>query len=186
MPELAGFRLCGGTSLALQIGHRVSVDLDFFTPDPVQYGPLIEVLGVDFQFLENYETQKIMSCYLNGVKVDFVHYTYPWLYVPVHEDGIELCSLQDIGAMKLEAIKGRGRKRDFVDLYFLLQVFSLAKLMEFNKLKFNNADLSLILKSLTYFADAEGDDDLKMHKKLSWTKVKDTISKSVFHYIKAL
>lgn len=185
-PELKDFRLCGGTSLALQIGHRISVDLDFFgMPDFPFPENLLQLKIPGIEIKENYSSQKIYSCFMNGVKVDFVHYRYPWIASEIHFESARLCGLEEIAAMKLEAIKGRGRKRDFFDLYYLLQSLSLDKCLELNLKKFSKSDQSLILRSLSYFEDAEEDEDpVLLKEKLSWSEVKDQIRDSIRNYMK--
>jgi predicted nucleotidyltransferase component of viral defense system len=186
LPALSNFRLCGGTSLSLQIGHRISVDLDFFCQSEIDLDQLLDDLNLDFQIDVNYRNPKVLSCMVEKVKVDFVKYHYPWIGNPIESEGVILCSLYDIAAMKLEAIKGRGRKRDFVDLYYLLKNFSLQEMLEFNLKKYRNNDQTLILKSLTYFIDAEEDTDPNTFEKLNWEKVKKQIITEVKSIIKNL
>lgn len=184
---LSDFRLCGGTSLSLQIGHRVSVDLDFFGPVLAdQFESILDTLNQIYEVEVNYRNQKVLSCYINGIKVDFVLYQYPWIEKPLYSDGITLCSINDIGAMKLEAIKGRGRKRDFTDLFFLLKRFKLDELLQFNIQKYKNHDQTLILKSLSYFEDAETDEDIKTLEKTTWNQIKSKLQAELKTFLKNL
>ena len=101
--------------------------------------------------------------------------------------GIELASLKDIAAMKLAAIMDRGTKRDFVDLYFLVKNnISLDEMFVFYDKKFNALESNLysLLKSLTYFDDAEKSDMPQMLKKISWEKVKEFLKKKVVEVAK--
>ena len=101
------------------------------------------------------ETETIRIYVVDGIKVDFVHYScYPWLTPAVIEDGLRLASPQDIAAMKVNAIEGRGTRKDFVDIYFLLKHFKLSELLEFYKQKYPEYSFFRALMSLTYFDDA--------------------------------
>lgn len=177
--ELAPFALAGGTSLALHLGHRISVDLDFFGKhdfDAEELLALYAELG-SFHLLNQSKSLLIVS--LNGVKVDVINYRYAPLRPILEWEGIRLMGLADIAAMKLAAIAGRGRMRDFIDLYFLLQHFSLLEMMGFYNEKFSDGSEFLIAKSLTYFADAESDEPPRMLVATDWEEVKTTIRREV-------
>ena len=104
---------------------------------------------------------------IDGIKVDFVNYAYPWLQNIKKIDGIRLAGTKDIAAMKLAAITGRGRKKDFLDIYFLLKMYSLSEIISFYNEKYHDASTFLALKSLLYFEDAEQDIDPDMFTQLS-------------------
>lgn len=180
IPELADFNLAGGTSLALQIGHRISVDLDFFGARAFETMEILDLLA-DFAPLNIISQAKnILILNVKGVKVDFVNYRYPLLEEPLIEEGIRLLRPADIGAMKLMAIAGRGRKRDFFDLYFLLNLYTLDELVQFYLRKYHDGSELMVARSLTYFDDADEDDDFKLlSEQVSWEKVKKTILKAV-------
>lgn len=178
LPALAEFNLAGGTALALQIGHRISVDLDFF--GDVNFEP-IEILDALQDIAEVSiisQSRAILILNTSGVKTDFVRYRYPLLQ-PVNEiDGVRLLSTLDIGAMKLAAITNRGRKRDFFDLFFLLQTYTLRHLFDAYNAKYRDGSEFLVLKRVTYFEDAEEDDvPAVFDTSLSWELVKKTIEK---------
>lgn len=173
------FALAGGTALALQIGHRISIDLDFFGKHPFNPEELLQVYaGIgDYQLLS--QSKSVLVVNLNGVKVDVVNYRYD-LLEPVQEtEGVRLLSLPDIAAMKLAAITGRGKKRDFIDLFFLLEIYSLKDMMDFYRTKFPDGSEFLVAKSLTYFEDAEEDEAPVMLLDADWSQVKKTIQKEV-------
>ncbi|MFN0015700.1 MAG: nucleotidyl transferase AbiEii/AbiGii toxin family protein [Saprospiraceae bacterium] len=179
IPELAGFNLAGGTSLALQIGHRVSVDLDLFGARPFEKDEildLVETLGT-YQLI--HQTKNILVLNLQGIKVDFINYKYPLLREVNLESGLRLVGLPDIGAMKLGAITGRGRKRDFTDLFFLLKQYSLEQLLSFYSQKYTDGSEFLVARSLSYFDDADQDEELVLFQEADWTTVKNTISAEV-------
>lgn len=178
-PQFAQTRLVGGTALALQIGHRRSIDLDFFGPFPVDsiecrqeletYGPVS---------LRN-AGNRIQQYMVGGVRIDFVDYSYPWLDEAVLADGLRLASCRDIAAMKLSAITNRGTKKDFVDMAFLLERFSLADMLGFYESKFSDGAAFPVLKSLVFFDDAEEDPMPEMLVTLDWSSVKKRVEKAV-------
>lgn len=178
-PLFAETRLVGGTALALQLGHRKSVDLDFF-------GHLgVDALEIE-QGLRAYgpvtlasRSQMIQVYSVRGIRVDIVEYAYPWLDEPVAGDGLRLASCRDIAAMKLSAITNRGTKKDFVDLAFLLDQFSLSEMLAFYQRKYADASLFLVMKSLAYFDDAEEDPMPNMLKPCDWDDAKRRIVRSV-------
>ena len=180
--EFSGLRLVGGTALALQIGHRKSIDLDFFGKvnfDAIQTGELFS----RFNSVEVIQKSGNINIFeINGVKVDFVNYSYPWLQDTIVFDGIRLAMEKDIAAMKIAAITGRGRKKDFVDLYFLLDKFNLKAIIDYYNKKYFDASTYLALKSLTYFDDADQDMKLDMLADIKWAEVKNTISEKVKTY----
>ena len=111
----------------------------------------------------------------NGIKVDFVNYKYPWIDAAVCEDGVLLAGIRDIAAMKISAIIGRGTKKDFIDIAFLLQKFSPKEILDFYSLKYSDGSIFMALKSLTYFDDAESDIMPDMLAEKSWEKVKKEV-----------
>jgi Nucleotidyl transferase AbiEii toxin, Type IV TA system len=179
IPELSGFNLAGGTSLALQIGHRLSYDLDFFGNRPFEVQEILDLLLPVGQVNILSQSRNILILNVEGVKVDFVNYRYPLLNDVIQVEGLRLLDLPDIAAMKLAAIAGRGRKRDFVDIYFLLKKYSLSQLLDFYNAKYADGSIFMVSRSLTYFEDANQDEEVILFKKLEWQKVKDTILKEV-------
>jgi predicted nucleotidyltransferase component of viral defense system len=180
-------RLVGGTALALQYGHRKSIDLDFFgkitaSDEEIEY-ELIQ-LG-KLTILNKSKAIKIFS--LNDVKIDIVNYQYKWLSECIIDNDIRLADPADIGAMKLSAITGRGSKKDFFDLFFLVKQYTLKELFHFYSSKFPQASEFLVLKSLIYFEDAEHDADPDMiDKSVTWSDVKKQIQKIHAEYLKTL
>ena len=174
-PLFSPLRLVGGTSMALQVGHRKSVDLDFFGEFPVEEEALTEAVSGMGQITWLNKLKNIKSLLINGIKVDFVNYSYPWLSLPVMEGSIRLADKKDIAPMKLAAITGRGAKKDFTDLYFLLKEISLNEMIELYEKKYRDGSVFLVLKSLIYFDDAEGDEMPQMLKPVSWEAIKQTI-----------
>lgn len=170
----------GGTALALQIGHRKSVDIDLFMSDTIDVNDLLAAIRTftdEVTLLSSSRTMRFLR--VNNVKVDVVAYPYKWIDEPVIEDEIMLASIKDIAAMKIFAITNRGTKKDFIDLYFLLQHFTFQEIIELYKTKYPDAIMFTTLKSLVYFEDAEPEPIPYMFENVSWEQVKTTISKLV-------
>jgi len=180
--DLAEMRLAGGTALALQLGHRKSVDLDFF--GNIDFEQIYASnLFSRFNRVTTLKRSKNINIFtINDIKVDFVNYSFPWLREPLLEDKIRLAAMEDIAAMKLAAIAGRGSKKDFIDLYFLLQTYTLQEMLCFYTTKYHDGSEYLVLKSLTYFEDAETDLSIEMIKEVSWSYIKTQLLDQVSRY----
>jgi len=182
--------LAGGTGLALQIGHRISVDLDFFTAKRFDAKLLARNLKkIPAQFtLERLEQDTLLG-FFGKTKFSIFFWDYPLLAKTNSYLGINLASLKDIAAMKILAISDRGIKRDFIDLYFMLAVgktFSIKEVLNFYDKKFkalpqNRAHL---LRSLVYFQDADASKMPKMLKNVVWKEVKKYFEREVKHLAK--
>ena len=181
LKELQQFYLVGGTSLALQMGHRISVDLDLFTFEPFDKSGLLELLNTHFKevTLES-EGTSILITNIEQVKVDFVKMGYPILFPPLEIEGVRMLDIRDIAPMKLKAIAQRGSKKDFYDIYFLLDLLLLSEMLHLFSEKFRQYEIFHIIKSLTYFEDAEQYADPKVFDEtVTWKKVKSKILKTV-------
>lgn len=180
LPSLKNFNLVGGTALALQIGHRVSVDLDFFNPNPFEVEDVLQEIKA-----ENYNITIIgkqannLNILVNGVKIDILKYTYPLIKPPIEVGGVKMLAKEDIAAMKLSAITNRGDKKDFTDLYFLLKEIDFNRLISFYKEKYQIDEVFHVYKSLVYFEDADLHADLKMLKPASWDAIKSFFKKLI-------
>lgn len=180
-----GFYLAGGTALALQIGHRTSLDFDFYTKDDFNPDVLLRELETKFEevvLLQKDEGTLIVT--VDKVAASFFRYPYQLLKPLRKTEGVKLASKADIAAMKILAVTGRGTERDFVDLYFLLREFSLDKILQFTKKKYPQFNIYVGLRSLTYFADAEKRQarKLRMLHPVSWNEVKKRIVEEVKRY----
>ena len=177
LPELSQMRLVGGTALALQYGHRQSIDLDFFgemTNAPDEIINKMSEFG-DCVVLNNQKS--ILQLVVSGVKVDVIDYSlYKWIDSPVCENGLKLASVQDIAAMKINAIEGRGSRKDFIDVYMLLKKYSLDEILGFYKQKYPNYSIFRALLSLTFFEDAERESMPIMLIDDSWEQMKKKYS----------
>ena len=177
-PFLSGTRLVGGTALALQIGHRRSVDLDLFGSWSPQddLAKAVEKCG---RTVREGGQGRMQFYRVDGVKVDFVTYTAPWLDPPVEEDGVRLAGLRDIAAMKLFAVANRGSRKDFVDVHFLLSRFRLAEMVGWFREKYPDASLFPVFRSLVYFDDADNDFPPALLVPFDWDKAKADIRAAV-------
>jgi len=180
-PYLQGFNLVGGTSLSLQIGHRISIDLDMFTTEFFDTNDLKSKLEDDFPaFQVILESQNTLITNINDIKVDFIRFKYGFAYPILFEDQIRLVNEKDIASMKLDAITGRGKKKDFFDLFFLLKRFSLSELLSLYQEKYQHSTIFHVVKSISYFEDADAEPDpIIIDKKVNWMKVKKTLAKEV-------
>lgn len=181
--ELTDFYLVGGTALTLQMGHRLSDDIDLFTNGNFDEEKLKNRLSGIYNVQVTAQSKNTLSAAINEIKVDFIRYDYPLIDAMIEEEGVRMLSVKDIAPMKLSAIAQRGAKKDFFDLYFILQQYSLKELMGFFNQKFVNTDHFHILKSLTYFNDADGEPDPVMIQKASWQDVKKYIQNKVKNHL---
>lgn len=179
LPLLQGTRLVGGTALALQLGHRNSVDLDLFGTIPFSSEEIRNALSADHTLTIVKESKNINIYLIDGIKVDIVNYMYPWVDNTVQGDGFSLAGIKDIAAMKTAAIVGRGTKKDFLDLYFLLRHFSLQDILDLYMQKYPDGSLFVAMKSLSYFEDAEPDPMPVMFEDVSWDTVKERIRDAI-------
>lgn len=171
--ELESYALAGVTALALQIGHRISYDLDFFGNDDRSNEDLLAILENSGKLEVISQSKRVLVLLVNNIKVDFVRHPYQLLDPIFYSEGLRLTSLRDIGAMKLHAIAGRGKRRDFTDLYFLLRHFSLAELLDAYKQKIFDGNELMVLRSLTYFEDAESDPEaVYIGQPVDWAEIK--------------
>lgn len=178
----SNLRLVGGTALALQIGHRKSIDLDFFGVVDFEKIDTKEILS-HFKSVEYLQKSKNINIFeINDIKVDFVNYNYPWLQEKVIVEGLVMAHQEDIAAIKIAAITGRGSKKDFIDLFFLLQTYSMQQILGFYNEKYFDASTYLALKSLSYFDDAEQEPSPEIISKVSWDTVKSTIKSHVKNF----
>ena len=178
-PLFKNFNLVGGTSLALQIGHRNSIDIDLFGNSEINSDLFIEKLSKFGELKVVQSTKNILITKINEVKVDFVNYKYPLLSQILFVENIRMLSTKDIAAMKLNAIAGRGSKKDFIDLYFLLNEFTLQEILNFYLQKYDDGSSFMVQKSLSYFLDADDQLSPKMYLDFNWETCKQKIIEEV-------
>jgi predicted nucleotidyltransferase component of viral defense system len=167
------FYLAGGTALNLQVGHRLSVDLDFFGDIPLNTDKIIQALSRNMQVEAAEIAPGTLHILVNGIQVSFFEYQYKVLETN-RLLGINLASLKDIALMKIMAIQQRGLRKDFIDLYAICQTgLDLPELFNLMKEKYpqNKFDRIVLLKALCYFEDAVEEVPL-LTKSMDWETVK--------------
>ena len=179
----SGWYLAGGTALALQVGYRQSVDLDFFTRQAKIKTK--QLLGkVDNK---NWQTKQsdegTIFAKLFEASVSFIAYPFFVRKLPLIKYGsVSILNAQDIAVMKVVAISQRGRKRDFFDLYYCANnILPLEEIMIRLKMQYPSVahDYYHILKSLIYFVDAESDPEPNLLIDLDWKTVKKYFEKEI-------
>ena len=179
-PILERFALAGGTNLALQFGHRLSIDLDLFTTQPFLTQEVFEELRIEFpSIIKTDEAKHTLSLFIDGIKVDLLAHRYPLLAHYTEALGIRFWAVEDVAAMKLGAISSRGAKKDFWDIAELLNHFSLKQMLQFFTVKYSNSDPGYVVRSLTYFDDAELQADPVLLNTIEWSEVKHRILQAV-------
>ena len=177
------FFLVGGTALALQVDHRLSIDLDFFSLQPFDNQQMETYLIERYGFQTDYVATNTLKGFVQDIKVDMLTHAYPLVRSLVQEEGLSLAALEDIGAMKLNAIAHSGnRQKDFYDLYFLLEHHSLQHLLLAYQTKYSNSNPIIPLKGITWFDDIDFEMEKPMLKrKVSFDAVKKRLLEAT-HY----
>ena len=186
-PITTSFYLAGGTALALELGHRISVDLDFFNKDTFSISLLVEQLNTLGNLKIEDQSENTFNGSLDGVKISFFYYPYPLLFTTKEYNSVYLADERDIGAMKIQSISGRGSKKDFIDLFVLLKKYSIQELLNFFHKKYEkfNYNQLHILKSLSYFYDADTNPEPIYINPIDWKEVKESIKNVIDEYIKS-
>ena len=185
---ISSFYLAGDTGLALSLGHRISHDFDFFTDDLFNE----EILIQKFKGLEELtiisKDQHTVHIIFKKTRISFIGYSYPLLFSTKKFNigalpgvKLEVADIRVIAAMKFSAIAARGTKRDFIDLYVAAQQYNINQLFDIFKEKYAQTLYNKlhILKSLTYFADAEPEPMPDMLIRIEWETVKKFFTSEV-------
>lgn len=187
LPELHDFCLVGGTALSLLYGHRISVDLDLFSTTPFENADVVNALQKKFKgsFVNRSTNPRFgIFGFINQTKVDLINYPHPLIRPPKIIEGIRMFSVEDIMAMKVQAILGRGKKKDFWDIAELLQHFSVEDFIRFHKEKYSTQHLFITVpQALIYFADAEESEAPMSLKGQTWESVQAFIQEKVRAYL---
>ena len=172
---LSSTRLVGGTSLALQIAHRISTDIDLFTTEPFDFDEVFNMLSVQFGLIPTRTNPHTIIGFIDNIKVDVIYHPFTWIDAPVIEGNIRLASIKDITAMKIHAITNSGqRPKDFVDIAFLSKYFSYNTMKEFALEKYPAYDPIMFDKAINYFEDIDTDAmaNIKMvGRKFNWIPI---------------
>ena len=166
--------MAGGYALALQLGHRTSIDFDFFSESEFDSRLIHAQLKRIKTYTASNQTPKTMVGLFDKVKFSLFHYPYPLIGPQKKIYGVKLASIEDIAAMKLVAITDRATKKDYIDLFFLGKVFSFEHMFDVYEKKYHllQSNLYTLMKSLQFFTDAEATDMPKMIKHITWEEVK--------------
>ena len=188
VPELRDFSLVGGTALSLLMGHRKSIDLNLFCNLPFDNEVVINGLKLKFGdrlFIENKGPKFAIFCYIDEIKVDLVKH-HLLLIRPLQViENIRMYSTENIMAMKIQAIPGRGKKKDFWDIAELLQHYSVQDFINFHQKKYSKQNLLIsVPQTFTYFADADESEDPVSLKGQTWKSVRSFISRKVRDFLK--
>ncbi len=181
------FYLAGGTGLALHLGHRFSVDLDFFSEERDSVGAdqraSLRELFDDSTLTITYDQDATFVATWQGVGISFFRLPiYPLIQTPLLVEGIRLATIPEIGAMKLAAMIDRGTHKDLVDMYFLLQKVSLEAVFEVAAIKYAKIRSFPVsaTRALAYFADAESLPMPRMLDSTPWSKMKQFLEQQAF------
>ena len=188
IPALEQFSLVGGTALSLLYGHRMSIDLDLFSNKSFENSDIIVALKKTFGdnfIMEDKPVRFGIFCYINDVKIDIIRHPHPQIRPELNIERIRMFSTEDIVAMKVQAILGRGKKKDFWDIAELLKYYSVNDFVTLHKEKFATQNLLITVpQALTYFADADESEDPISLNNQTWSSVRDFIQGKVSAYLK--
>ena len=179
------FYLAGGTALALQIGHRDSIDFDFFTDFDIDteklFDSIVEIFK-DHKVVKTYTEKNTLYILVDeNIKISFMKYNYPPIKSLIETEYFKMASIEDIACMKLSAVTSRQAMKDYVDLYFILKAFSLSDLLVSSDVKFSGQlDRNLILKSIVYFDDLDQEEIMyKNNNEIGFEEVKKFLTECV-------
>jgi hypothetical protein len=183
LPELEGFYLVGGTALALQLGHRNSIDIDLFTKNDFNEDHILNKLESLYEVKEIFRRKNTIIALVNNIKTDFIRHAYPYIVPPIMEEGITFLAKEDIAAMKLHTIIQSGKRlKDFIDIYFLLQQVSMKQLIGFFEKKYSYTNPMVALKAVNFFGDIdESIDPPKLLNPLPLKEIKNRIQDATQH-----
>lgn len=188
-PEFENFRLVGGTGLSLQLGHRKSIDIDLFTDSEFNIKDYTKIIRKIFPKSEIRTLPFGITFYIptannQELKVDIME-TEPFIRPLQIIDNIRLAHIEDIAAMKLEAITSRNTKKDFYDIAEILKKYTLEELLTFYSEKFPYNDIKGVLENITFFSeDCEKDFEPNILNDTDWLTVKYLLINTFDEYIK--
>ena len=174
---LTDFKLVGGTALALQIGHRISIDLDLFNPNSFDENELLDYLQNEYDFKITYQSKNTLKGEIDNIKVDFIAHQYVDLNAEIVLENIRFASLSDIAAMKVNAIVRSGERiKDYIDLAFLSSYYSLVEIQEFYSIKYPNSNSIMMFKAISFHDDINFNEPIKvLNKNYNWELVKSRL-----------
>jgi hypothetical protein len=179
-----GFRLCGGTALALQIGHRISVDADFITESIEDKDLLLKNILQVFPHATDINTGAFgIFLKVDGIKVDFLSWDIPFIRPAVEEDNIKFLNIEEIAAMKIFAILQRGEKKDYMDIASLLSNYSLKQIIDFYLERHKGSDAALVIRYLSSYSDIENQPAPIMLNGISWLEAKSKLASAILDFV---
>ena len=184
--KLNDFTLVGGTALALQIGHRISIDIDLFTDHSFESKEILDALRKTLKVELIMSRPNGMQLIVENFKVDLYNWAVPFIGKPYISDGLRLASLKDIAAFKLDAITTRKTKKDYYDLHFLLNKFSLEEMISAYKEKYPYNSSKNVIVGLSSCSAAGDDQQPQLLKPVSWIEVKARLINEVLQYEKSI
>jgi hypothetical protein len=178
------FYLAGGTGLALQLGHRDSIDFDFFSKNNIDTQKLflqIKKIFKGYKILKIQEEKNTLTVFIDeNIKLSFFTYNYRLIKKTIDEPYFNIASIIDIADMKLSAIVSRANNKDYIDLYFIFKEVSLKNILRDLNKKFPELDVNLVLKSLVYFKDLKMEPiKFKNNKNIDLKTIKDFFEKQI-------
>jgi predicted nucleotidyltransferase component of viral defense system len=186
LDKLSNFSLVGGTALSLKYGHRISTDLDLFCNQVFENELVIQVLENAFgnRFQINSSTKIGIFGFIDDIKIDLIRYPFQLIKPIEIIEHIRLYSTEDIIAMKIQAVLGRAKKKDFFDIAMLMQHFSISFLIECHNKKFSNQFLMIsVPQALCYFDEAEESENAVALNNWNWNDVKMIIQQKVAEFL---
>jgi len=188
LKELKDFRLAGGTALSLRLGHRISIDLDLFTNRLFEVEEFTTFLKNNFKerALINGSNKYGVFTTIDNIKVDFLYRYEKFINEENIYPDLRIASLEDIGAMKIHAAASRASKKDYYDLFELLNVYTFAELINFYSIMYSNYDIAGTLKSLSDYGETDLDEEPTSLRSTTWVEIKNKISLEIKNYIQIL
>jgi len=181
----SNFRLGGGTALALQLGHRVSVDADFISENISDKKELADLVSRQIEVVSDLHIGEIgVFLKSGGIKLDFLSWNIPFIRPVVAEPGFRLLHTEEIAAMKLYAITQRGEKKDYYDIAVLLKSYSIEQLLQFYKERHPKNDTSVVVRFLISFSDIDFQPEPHHLIDFNWEQAKAVLTQSVKEYLK--
>jgi len=180
---LKDFFLVGGTALSLQIGHRISIDLDLFTMVSFDDNQMLSDLEDRYRFQLDYQSKNTLKGEIDGVKVDLITHNYPLVKPLLDFDGVRMASPEDIAAMKLNAISGNGtRLKDFIDVAYLSSFMTLSQMVDAYEEKYSSRNPAMVIKALDYHKDINFNEPIEMLEgKYKWKDIERRLGQMTLH-----
>lgn len=180
---LKDFFLVGGTALALQMGHRISIDIDLFSKNSFDKDILLPELEKAYGFKLDYENTNTLKGSIEGIKVDLITHNYPLVKPLIQRGDIRMASAEDIAAMKLNVIAGTGtRLKDFIDIAYLSSTLTLTDMINAYEEKYSSRNPTMVVKALDYHQDINFNEPIEMlSDKYLWKNIEARLKQMTLH-----